>query len=57
MVARNIRTGDNSGTVLLLAGRVDGPVNAVFGPAASAAFGAGFAAMLAFILWLRKRFA
>jgi hypothetical protein len=39
----------------MIAGRVDGPVNAVFGPAASAAFGAAFALVVALIWWLRRQ--
>jgi ribosomal protein L27 len=56
IVGRNITTGgDNSGTILMLAGRVNGNVNAVFGPASSAAFGASFALVIALILWIRRR--
>ena len=40
LVGRNVKTGDNSGVVILIAGRVDGEVKAVFGPAAGLAFGA-----------------
>jgi hypothetical protein len=58
IVGRNITAGgDNSGTILMLAGRVNGNVNAVFGPASSAAFGAAFALVIALILWIRRRLA
>jgi len=57
IIGRNITTGDNSGTILMLAGRVNGNVNAVVGPASSAAFGAAFALALALILWIRRRLA
>jgi hypothetical protein len=56
IIGRNITTGgDNSGTILMLAGRVNGNVNAVFSPASSVAFGAAFALVLALILWIRRR--
>ena len=38
----------------MIAGRVDGDVNAVFGPVASAVFGAAFAVAFALILWLKR---
>jgi hypothetical protein len=55
VLARLVSTGSNPGVVLLIAGRVDGQVNAVFGPAAGAAFGAVFAVAIGIILWIRKR--
>jgi hypothetical protein len=55
LLARRVTTGSNSGVILMIAGRVDGPVNAVFGPAASAAFGAAFALVISLIWWFRQR--
>ena len=55
LVGRQVKTGDNSGVVLLIAGRVDGDVKAVFGPAAGIAFGAAFALVFVFLSWLRRR--
>jgi hypothetical protein len=50
LLARRVSIGSNSNVLLMIAGRVDGQVNAVFGPLASAAFGAAFAVVLA-LLW------
>jgi hypothetical protein len=55
ILARNVQTGSNTGAILMIAGRVDGEVNSVFGPAASAAFGAAFALVIALILWMRRQ--
>jgi hypothetical protein len=55
VVGRNVRTGDNSGTIFILAGRVEGEVKAMFGPVSSAAFGAGFALIVALLIWLKNR--
>jgi hypothetical protein len=55
VIGRTVNTGDNNGTILLLAGRVNGEVRAVFGPGAAAVFGATFAVALTLILWIRRR--
>jgi cytoskeletal protein CcmA (bactofilin family) len=55
VVARNVIASHNTSTILLLTGRVNGNVNAVFGPAASAAFGAALALGLALLWWLKRR--
>lgn len=58
MAARNIKT-QHSETLLLIAGKIEGDVNAVFGPRESAIFGvmAGAAGALVLLLarFLRKR--
>ena len=55
VLGRNICTGNNSGVILMVAGRVEGDVKSVFGPASSAAFGVAFALVLALVLWIRRR--
>jgi hypothetical protein len=55
LLARRVNSGKNGGVFIMLAGRVDGEVNSVFGPAAGVAFGVALAVALALILWLRRR--
>ena len=53
MAARDIKA-ENCGTILLLAGRVEGTVNAAFGPRESAIFGAVAGATVGLVLLLNR---
>jgi hypothetical protein len=58
IAARNVKS-ENCGTILLLAGRVEGTVNAAFGLRESAIFGAMAGAVAGLVLllnqWARRR--
>jgi len=53
LVARNVKA-KNCGTLLLLASRVEGEVNAAFGPRESAIFGAMAGTVVGLILLLAR---
>jgi hypothetical protein len=53
LAARSLKA-KNCGTVLLLAGQVEGEVNAAFGPRESAVFGAVAGAVVGLVLLLAR---
>jgi hypothetical protein len=55
VVARQVNTDHNTTAIFVLTGRVNGKINAVFGPASSAAFGAAFALVMFFGWWLKRQ--